>query len=80
MVKSRERTSLVVQLLRIRLPVQGTWVPLRSQKIPCAAGHLSPCTTSTEPMLYSPCSTREVATMRSLHIATRESLCVAAKI
>ena len=54
-------------------------------KIPHALGQLSPCTTTTEPVLwspavttaealppYTPCSTREASTKRSLHIITRE--------
>ena len=41
------KVSLVVQWLRIHLPVQGfdPW----SEKIPHAKGQLNPCTTTTEP-------------------------------
>ena len=41
------KVSLVVQWLRIHLPVQGfdPW----SGKIPHAKGQLNPCTTTTEP-------------------------------
>ena len=41
--------SLVVQWLRIHLPMQGTQV--RSGKIPHAAEQLSPCATTTEAAL-----------------------------
>ena len=44
-----------------------------SRKIPRAKGQLSPCTTITEPELYSPCSgTREATSLRNLCTATRE--------
>ena len=48
-IKNNRRTSLVVQLLRIRLPMQGTRFDPCSGKIPHAEGQLSPCTTTTEP-------------------------------
>ena len=45
-------TSLVVQWLRIHLPMQGTWVrALGSGKIPHVVEQLSPCATTTEPAL-----------------------------
>ena len=44
-------TSLVIQWQRIHLPMQGTLVPSPG-KIPCAAGQLSPCTTTAEPVLH----------------------------
>ena len=44
-------TSLVVQWLRICLPMQGTWVKPWSGKIPHAADQLSPCATTTETAL-----------------------------
>ena len=47
--KSKSRTSLVVQWLRIRLPVRGTQVPPLPRKIPCAAGKPSLQVTTTEP-------------------------------
>ena len=43
--------SLVVQWLRIRLPMQGHGFKPWSGKIPHAAEQLSPCTTTTEPAL-----------------------------
>ena len=56
--RDKPRASLVAQWLRIRLPVQGTWVPLDKEfpdlwsgKIPHAAEQLSPNATSTEPAL-----------------------------
>ena len=50
--KKRVRTSLAVQWLRIRLPMQGTQVhhPC-SRKIPHDVEQLSPCTSTTEPTL-----------------------------
>ena len=50
-LKCNRMTSLVVQWLGIHLPMQGTWVPSWSGKIPRAAGQLNPCTTTTEPGL-----------------------------
>ena len=44
-------TSLVAQLLRIRLPMQETQFKPWSGKIPHAAEQLSPCATTTEPVL-----------------------------
>ena len=44
-------TSLVAQWLRIRLPVQETWVQAWSGKIPHVTEQLSLCTTTTEPVL-----------------------------
>lgn len=63
------RTSLVVQRLRICLPMQGTQV--RS-----LVWYHSTCrgVTATEPMLWNPCSaTREATTMSSLRTATTDS-------
>ena len=47
------RTSLVVQWLRVCLPMQGTRFKPWSGKIPHAAEQLKPCATTTEPVLYS---------------------------
>ena len=47
------KTSLVAQWLRIRLPMQGTWVLALVREIPHAAEQLSLCTTTTEPAFYS---------------------------
>ena len=44
-----------------------------SRRIPPAMGRLSPCATTTGPVLYSPCSaTRGAAAMRSPRTATKE--------
>ena len=50
-LKAVGRTSLVAQWLRIRLPVQGTWVQPLVQDDPHATEQLSPCATATEPAL-----------------------------
>ena len=44
-------TSLVAQWLRIYLPMQGHRFKPWSGKIPHATEQLSPCTTTTEPVL-----------------------------
>ena len=41
-------TSLVLQWLRIRLPMQGTWVQALVREDPNATEQLSPCATTTE--------------------------------
>ena len=46
--------SLVVQWLRIHTAMQRHRFDPWSGKIPHAAGQLSPCATTTEPMLWSP--------------------------
>ena len=48
------RTSLVVQWLRVCLPVQGVWEDSWSGKIPRAAGQLSLCAATTEPSGLEP--------------------------
>ena len=48
---NRQGTSLVVQWLRICLPVQGRGFDPWSGRIPHAAEQLSLCATSTEPAL-----------------------------
>ena len=55
--------SLVVQWLRIHTAMQRHRFDPWSGKIPHAAGQLSPCATTTEPMLWSPpaASTEPVA-------------------
>ena len=47
----KKGASLVVQWLRIRLPMQGTVFEPWSGKIPHAAEQLSPCATTTKPVL-----------------------------
>ena len=49
--------SLVAQWLRIRLPMQGHGFKSWSGKIPHATEQLSPCITTTEPVLWSPLAT-----------------------
>ena len=44
-------TWLVAQWVRIRLPVQGTGFDPWSGKIPHTTEQLSPCATTTEPVL-----------------------------
>ena len=74
---------LGAQWLRIHLPMQGTWVS--SVVWADARGQLSPCTTTTERVLCSPCyattkaqelqslcCTREGTAVRSLHTPTTE--------
>ena len=52
-LKSNNRASLVVQWLRIHLPMQGTLEPW-SRKIPHAMEQLSPRATTTEPTRLEP--------------------------
>ena len=60
--------------VRIHLPVQKTPFHPWSGKIPHAARQLSPCTTTTDPVLYSPGATSaEAQTFKSLCSATREA-------
>ena len=68
------KTSLVVQWLGICLPVQGWKLSHWPGKIPWAAGHLSPCATTTEAhTLESPRTiTRGASTRRSPHTTTGE--------
>ena len=47
--KSKPRISLVLQWLRVRLPLQGTRVPPLPRKIPCAAGKPSLQAATTAP-------------------------------
>ena len=79
------RISLVVQWLRIWLPMQRTQFDPWSWKIPHALGPLSPCNTTTEPACcnywsqcipQSPCSTkREATVLRSPQLeSSRHSL------
>ena len=53
-LKMKNRASLVVQWLRICLPMQGTRVRALVWEDPTAAEQLSPCAATTEPALYSP--------------------------
>ena len=74
--KTQSGASLVAQWLRICLPMQGTQVrSLVREDLTChATEQLSPCATTTEPALYSPCSaTSEATTMRSPGTATKSS-------
>ena len=69
--KQGEWISLVVQWLKIHLPMQRTGVwscPLWSGKIPHAEEQQSPCPRTTEPMLWSRGATAgETSTLRSPH-------------
>ena len=57
-------TSLVAQWLRIRLPVQGTWVQFLVREDPTCRRATKP--TATEPALYSPqATTTEARTPRA---------------
>ena len=47
-------TSLIVEWAGIHLPTQGTQVRSMGQRIPRAAGRLSPCTRTTEPERLEP--------------------------
>ena len=73
-LKNSWRTSLVAQWLRIRLPMQETWVRSLVWKIPHDAGQLSSCTTTTESACSRACASRQkkAAATRSLHAATSE--------
>ena len=63
---------LVVQCLRICLPMQGARFSPWLGKIPHAVGQLSPGTTTTEALACLCSAAREVATVRSLRTSTRE--------
>ena len=54
---SCDRASLVVQWLRICLPMQGTRVQALVREDPTCTEQLSPCATTTEPVLWSPQAT-----------------------
>ena len=59
-------TSLLVQQLRLHLPMQGTHIRSWSRKIPCATEQLSPWVITTEPALYRHfCAAREGIKVRS---------------
>ena len=49
--KTKNRASLVVQWLRIHLPMQGTQVQSLAQEDPTCHGATKPCATTTEPAL-----------------------------
>ena len=76
-LRETARASLVVQWLRIHLPVQGTWVRALVQEFPtCRGVTKSVSHTYWSPCAWSPCSvTRETTAMRSSHTATRSSPC-----
>ena len=84
-------TSLVVQWLRIHLPVQGMWVQSHIWEDPTCHGTTKPVHLNYwSPWAWGPCSTiRETTAVRSLCTATgeqpplaapREGLCIATKI
>ena len=87
--KMKDRTSLVVQWLRIRLPIQGTQVRSLVQEDPTCRGATNLCVTTTKPVLQSPRATtteahvpraralqqREATAMRSPRTTTKSSPC-----
>lgn len=52
-------TSLLVQWLKIRLPIQGHRFDPRSSKIPCAEGQLSPGAPTTEAHRPGACAAQQ---------------------
>ena len=75
-IKQNVGTSLVVQWIRICLPVQGTGVRSLYGKIPLATDHLSPCTTTTESTLQSlGASTTEALVPQRSHCNERPTPC-----
>ena len=56
-LKKNQGISLVAQWLRIRLPMQGMQVRALVREDPTCRGELSPCATTTEPVLWSPRAT-----------------------
>ena len=79
--KQHNQTSLIVQWLRICLPVQGAQVWSLVWEDPTCRGATKPCATTTEPMCHngwnphtwSPCSAvREVTAMRNPRTASGE--------
>ena len=74
--------SLVVQWLRVHLPMQETWFNPWSGKIPHAVEQLSLCTTSTEPVhhkywacapqVLSPCAATAEAHVPGAHALQQE--------
>ena len=88
-VKINLGASLVAQWLRIRLPMQGTWVQALVREDPTCRGATKPvhhkywaCALEPashnywSPCAWSPCSTtRQATTMRSVCTATKSSPC-----
>ena len=74
--------SLVVQRLKIHLPVQGHGLDSWSKKIPHAAGQLSPWAATTEVCASRACAPlpREANTGRSPHNAMESSPCPQDKV
>ena len=71
------RTSLVVQWIKIHLPIQGTWVGSLVQEDPTCHGATKPWTAPTKAhLLQSRCSARREATaMRSPSTSRKGSPC-----
>ena len=68
----QDSTSLVVQWVRVCLPMQGTRIWLLVWEDPNFSWQLSSCPTTTEPVLQSPGSeTRENTAVRSPHTNQR---------
>ena len=88
-LKEMDRSSLVAQWLRIRLPMQGTWVRVLVREDPTCHGATKPVchnywarvpqllkSACLEPNKYvSYSATREATAMRSLRTATKSSPC-----
>ena len=70
--KNTTRTSLVVQWLRIHLPIQG--VPSLIQEDSTCYGHLSPCATTAKPMYPRICVLQQQMPQKwEVHAAQLES-------
>ena len=73
-LKVDTQTSLVVQWLRIHLPMQGRWIWLLVWEDPHAMGQLSLCAVTTEPALEGVSSTtRDATAIRSLYTTTKSN-------
>ena len=74
----RYGTSLVVQGLKVRLPMQETWIRSLVWEDPmrCGATKLLYCN-DWSPYIWNPCSTaREATVMKSLCATMKSSPCV----
>ena len=70
LIRNTLLASLVVQRLKIHLPVQGTWVRFLIRKIPHAAGQLSPWAATTEVRALQE---KPITAMRSWHTTIKSS-------
>ena len=67
------RASLVAQWLGVRLPMQGMRVWALVREDPTCHGALSPCATTTEPVLWSPRATTTEPALWSPQATTAEA-------